>query len=1090
MPHKLKFRTILIGLLMMVAPAYGQATFGSVLGTVLDATGGVVPGASVQVTNQATGISRTTATDSRGNYEIPNLVPGAYTLVIEAKGFKKYENRGIDVGALRALRVDARLEVGPVESVVTVSSDAPAIETESATVSSVRTTQHLQDMPLNLRSLQGNIGDSGSWAYVNVTPTGSGRGVTMSLGGSRASMMDVNVDGISTRSPQFGNLTPTDPSLDAVQEVRFEYVNNKAEFAEMANISLITRSGGNDLHGRLVWDLGNAALNARSFFAVTNPKANRNDFSANLSGPIKKNKMFFLGGFEGQRLRQAATVSPSLPTLLMRQGDFSELLALRPAVVVRDPFSGAPFANNRIPQNMLYAGSVKYQDKFYPAPNFGPPENFVANFRQEFVQKLRQDHADARVDYYFSPVNMLYARFTYQRSAPGILEGGLPPDRVGYRNQVRNNRNVAVSDTWTIRPTVINEFKIGYARDFNPREGPLDGQAVVDLLGIKGLPPQVTTYRNLPGVSISGLTAVSQIAGSGPAMDVLQITDQISWIRGRHTLKAGADFVPQHSNTLPAPNYGSYSFTNRFTGFAYSDFLVGLPNSTSRSFAPQPVTSYYHYLNGFVQDDFKVSSRLTLSYGVRYEYNKPPTDRFDLIYNFNQVSGGLVVPNQQALSRTLPIYPKEIPIVTASQAGYPERSLRRSDRNNFRPRFGFAWRLGRSNRSVIRGGYGVFNDSLTAQHFGRFYGGPYSGSESFTNSITGGVPLLTLERPFLDKGAPSVTAGNVTVNGTAPDLHNAYAQQWSLTLEREFAARIGARLSYIGTKSAQLLYSRNVNQLKASTLAYDVNRRPYPAYRSIAMLENGGSHTYHALSLEVERKWNRGLYFQGAWTWQKSLTDVDEWAGAAETGLQIEDAYDRIRERGNTGYLPRHRFFTNLIWQLPAGHGRRYVNRTGVLDWVLGGWQLSTTFMTQTGQYFTPSFSGPDPSNTQAFGGRPDRVGDGNLPVAQRNIDRWFDASAFVVPPNGRFGNAGKGILIGPGRQTMNAGLFKDFRPAERITVRAQGSFTNLFNRANFGGPNTNISQPAAAGTIRSIDSTDYSLSDRRVGLVGLRVEF
>jgi hypothetical protein len=254
------------------------------------------------------------------------------------------------------------------------------------------------------------------------------------------------------------------------------------------------------------------------------------------------------------------------------------------------------------------------------------------------------------------------------------------------------------------------------------------------------------------------------------------------------------------------------------------------------------------------------------------------------------------------------------------------------------------------------------------------------------------------------------------------------------------------------------------------------------------MRARGGSHTYHGMSLEIERKWHQGLFFQGSWVWAKNLTDVDE-TGGVEGGTTLENTYDRLRERGNASFSPRHRLVTSLIWELPVGAGKPFLNQRGVANAVLGGWQISASYIAQTGEYMTPSFSGSDPSNTQTLGGVPDRIGSGKLPSDQQSIDRWFDASAFAVPPSGRFGNSGRGILVGPGRHAFHAGLFKSFRPfGEHGALRFQISFTNIFNHANFGNPALNISTPASVGTIRSIQTRDFS--GPRTGLFGIRYDF
>ncbi len=1073
---------ILAVLLLLPGLLPAQATFGTVVGTVTDSTGAVVPRVSVELRNEGTNALRAVTSDAAGNYEFPNLIAGKYTVTAKAAGFKTFVSKGIELESLRTLRADVRMEVGDVGVEVTVEGAAPVIETDVPSISDVRSLRDLRDLPLNIRSTVSGTGDSGLYRYVFMTPTGGqGGGSRFSLGGGRGSQNYFNVDGISSNSPAFGNsIGPAEPSFESIQEVRFEIVNNKAEFGEVANITAITKSGTNEIHGSGFWYHENSALNARPFFAPTLGQNIRNNFGVAMGGPAIRNKLFFFGAIEGERQRQPAVITPNVPTALMRQGNFSQLLGQ--SIVVRDPLGGNPFPGNVIPANRLNAGAVRWQERFFPVPNFGAPELAVANYRANVPQQIRHDQFDIRADYNLASTNTLYARVSYKRSEPKVLDSGLPAEATGYRVQTRMARQVAISDTWTLTPHLINEFKAGFARNFNPRRGILLGQELIDLLGVQGVQAAPEVY-NVPTVSILGFQTLGQLAMAAPAENTFQFVDQVTNIRGRHTIKAGFEFRPQQYNDYIRPQFGTYNFTNAYSGHGYSDFLLGYPQSSSRLAVRPPRYARFYFLTGFVQDDFKVSSNFTLSYGVRYEYDQPARDRNDIIFNVDAGAGRLVVPNQQILTNYVnPLFPSNIPIVTAQQAGIPERALRFSDRNNFQPRIGFAWRPFGGTRTSLRGGYGVFSDDFTADVFSVLYGGPFAVTESFVNAVVGGAPELTLQRPFRDRG----TTGNVDVTGINPNLRNAYAQQWNFTIERDLGGA-GLRLSYVGTKSTQLVYARNINQPAASAVAFAQARRPFPLFRNINMRENGGSHTYHALSTELERKWRKGLSYQLAWTWAKTLTDVDE-TGGVEGGTTIENSFNRVRERANAQYNPRHRFLSTAIWELPVGKGKRLANQSRVADLIVGGWQLSGSYIAQTGEYLTPAFAGADPSNTQTLGGIPDRIGNGNLDRGARDIERWFDASAFAVPAAGRFGNSGRGILIGPGRHTASAALFKTFPIKERFFFRVQASFTNLFNHSNFDIPALNISAPGAVARIRAVQSRD--LAGPRNGLIGARLDF
>ncbi|MEX2263148.1 MAG: carboxypeptidase-like regulatory domain-containing protein [Bryobacteraceae bacterium] len=1065
---------------------YGQATFGTITGTVTDNSGAVIPNAALQVTNQGTNISRSATSDGSGNYEFTHLNSGTYSITARVAGFKTFVTQGIAVEALRTVRVEVRMDVGEVGTEIMVQGAAPVVETDVPSISDVKTLRDLKDLPLNIRSTVSGTGDSGLYRYVFMTPTGyQGGGSRFSLGGGRGSQNYFNVDGISSNSPAFGNsIGPAEPSFESIQEVRFEIVNNKAEFGEVANITAITKSGANDIHGGLFWYHENSALNARPYFAASLGQNIRNNFGVSIGGPIKRNKAFFFGTFEGERQRQPSNIAPNLPTTLMRQGDFSQLLNQSSPIIVRNPFAGGtPFPNNVIPANLLNQGSLRWQDRFFPLPNFGDPGLTVANYRATVPQQIRHDQFDVRVDYNVNASNNLYARVSYKRSEPRVLDSGLPAELTGYRVQVRMARQVAISDTWTITPRLINEFKVGFARNFNPRQGTLLGQDLVDLVGIQGLQP-APGIENVPTVNIVGFHTFNQIAKAAPAENTYQVVDQLTHIRGRHTIKGGFEFRPQQYNDFIQPQFGTYGFTAFASGYSYADFLLGLPNTTSRNYVRPPRYARFYSLSGFIQDDFKLSPTLTLSYGLRYDYNQPARDKDDIIFNVDPAQGRLVVPNETILQQYVnPLFPSQIPIVTAQQAGFPDRSLRNSDRNNFGPRLGFAWRPFGGTRTVLRGGYGLFSDDFTADVFSPLYGGPFALTESFVNVVSNSTPLLTFQRPFLDRG----TTGNVDVTGLSTDLRNAYAQQWNLTIEREIAASIGLRLSYIGAKSTQLVYGRNVNQPAASAIPFSQNRRPAPLFRNMIIRQNGGNHMYHALSTEVERKWQRGLSFMVAWTWAKNLTDVDE-TGGVEGGTTLENSFNRTRERGNAQFSPRHRLVSTVIWELPFGRGKKYLAQPGIAGAILGGWQLSGAYTAQTGEFLTPSFAGSDPSGTQTVGGIPDRIGDGNLPGGERSIERWFDASAFAVPAIGGFGNSGKGILVGPGRHVASAALFKSVPLGERMNLRFQMSFTNLFNTANFDVPSLNISAPNAVARIRATQGRD--LAGPRNGLIGIRLDF
>ncbi len=1081
---------IVLGWISCCPLVHAQATFGSITGTALDSTGAAVTGVTVVVTNEQTNQAKTVVTDEHGNYEVTDLSPSTYTVTGARQGFKKFESHNVTLEAQQTIRIDIGLELGSVGTEISVTSGTPVVESETPTIAYTLANKLLIDTSTNLRSVATPYGDSGVFNFIPISvPTGyESGGFRFSLGGARGSEFNFTVDGISSNAPGFGNVYGTlQPSFESMQEVRYEYVNNKAEFDQVANVTTITKSGTNQFHGGLFWFNLNNAFAARNFFATTTGRNILNDFGGFVGGPIKRNKLFFFFDYEGDRQRTPAVIAPSLPTAQMRSGDFSQLLNQSPPVVIVNPFTNTPFPGNVIPPNMLSQAALTWQQMFEPVPNFGPPSSYVGNFRATYPQAISHNEYTGRADYVVAPNNSLYARYFYKLSLPGLLPGQLPPSITGYNQQRRTSQQLAISDIWSIGPAMVNEFKVGFARDLNVGGSILKGEQLINDLGIQGVPPAPADASNIPNLSITGFTSAAVQPKFSYASNTFQYIDQLTYVRGAHTIKTGIEFRPMQFNVPNYPTFGSFTFDGGLTGFSYADFLLGLPQTTGRNYIGPSEYARLWYLMGFWQDDWKVSRRLTLSYGVRYDYDSPARDKYDAVANFDPSNGSLVVPSPHVVQQYVnPLFPSTIPIVTAQQAGFPTHSLRDNYTKAFQPRLGFAFRPFSNARTVLRAGYGMFNDELNADIFNFLYGAPFGLDETFVNQVVGGHPLLTFTNPFV--GQPGI--GAVVVSALAKNIRNPYTQQWNLTIEQDIGFSTGLRISYIGLKSTDLLYGRDINQVPASTIPFSASRRPYPAYQSIFMYSNGGNQTYHSLSIEVNRRWSKGLSFQASWTWAKSLTDVDE-TGDVEAGVVIEDSYDRARDKGNSQYAPRYAVQGNLLWELPFGSGKPFANRGGLIDHIVGGWQLSTGLVAQTGQYLTPTFSGSDPSNTLTFGGRPSVVGNWEVPSGQQSINHWFNAAAFTVPPVGQFGNAGYGIIEGPGLFDLNAALFKSFKITEHSALRFQASFTNVLNHPNFGNPNLNISLPTSAGVITSTYGQPFGVpAGPRQGQVGIRFEF
>ena len=1044
---------------LLVTTATGQTTFGSITGTVRDQSGAVVPGVSITVINQDTGVSRRAPTGADGVYSVTNLLPGTYRLQAEQKGFNLLEQSGIILDANRVVNVDVQLAVGSPSNKVEVTAQVPLINTETATTSYVKTADHLEDMPLLMRQSNSNMG----FAVYN-PGVGVNTSANIYANGVRQIDTYISNDGIVEMSDPTGvGGGPIAPDLDSVAQISFILANSPAEFKSPVNFTTVTKSGTNQYHGTVYYDWTGRAVNARDFFATSTPFRVYNDGAVSFGGPIRHNKTFFFGDYENSINHAQGVVNDNAPLAAWHTGDFSGLL---PGTVVKDPLTGQPFPNNQIPASRINPVSQKAQDFFYPLPNFGPPTLRVGNYRGFHPTHNNQKTVDGRIDHTFSERDTVFGRLSY-RHLPGLNALNFMPP-LGSANQLRTAGTAVLSWTHAFGPTLLNEARAGYARNRNYHAPSLVGSDIISQLGIQGIGTQ--GLHDIPIFNITGVTGTNQTA-YGLNLDTdFQYTDNLSWTHGAHSLKFGFDAIRDQIGGQNIPNnvYGAYTFTGTYTGAPYADFLLGIPQSTAQSI-PAPE----QYQRGtmwsiYAQDQWKVGPRLTLSYGVRYELQGPYYDKFGRIFNFDPKNAALVVPDK-GLSSVNPLFPKNIPIETASQAGYPADTLMRFPKHNIYPRFGVAYKLTADGKTAIRAGYGIYGNTIygaMAQTMASS-SGPFGGSQTFTNTIANGVPRLVFPNPFVTGGGTVAAVQNVS--GFNPNIKTPYTQQWNITLEKQIGT-MGISIAYIGTRSIDLLYPRNLSQPAPGLAPY-----PGPLFKGLAAVtwaENGANQDYNSLQLSAVKNVGKNLTFTTGFTWARDLTNQldNDWI----TGQSIQNQYDLRSEKGNNTYTPTRRYFADVVYSLPFHAQQRVVNT------VIGGWRLSSIVTLQSGQWFTPSFDSFDPSNTNHQGGRPDRVaGVSVTPPGGSTVSDWFNLAAFKVPgcPDttpvctspaniGRFGNTANNILQGPPTRNIDLALMKVFHPTERIAVQFQATAVNAFNHPNFNLPNGDISAPATANVI------------------------
>ncbi len=1076
---------------MAFAPAiHAQTTFASITGAITDPTGAMIPNATIEAVHTASNYRYTTQSNDAGVYTLAQLRDGEYSLRVRAAGFKEYVVQNIALDSRDQRRIDVRLEVGAIEATVEVTGGVSLIETETARISDMKDARMLNSLPLNTRGLT---------SFLQLSPTvqlATGDRATIRFAGSRNNQENQSIDGISYNNLYDGTrIAPLQGYVESFQEVRVDSANNTAEFGAVGQVTVISKSGTNKLHGSAFEYYDSSGFASRNPFSLTKGSYVNHSPGFSLGGPVYipkvyngVNKTFFFASWEGAKgSRQYTLLNPTVPLEPWRSGDFS---ALAPATIVRDPFANnTPFAGNRIPASRINPVTKKIQDRFYPLPNFGDTTRLVSQNYRELKPREFQPNTywTARGDHRFSDKAFVFGRLTMNHSESNPYEGNLPT--IGQRWQIRDTRSVNVSYTHNFSANLINELRWGLAFNDNPRHGPVMGLQLVKDLGIQGLMDNLPDIQGLFKVSFSGLglTGLSQQDWKHPGFKNFpqQIQEQVNWFRGRHTLKAGvqASRVYFADGQAPAALFGSATFSNRFTGFPYGDFLLGIPTTSARASAPLVVERLRWGWDFFVADEFKVTPKLTLNIGMRYELHPGWIEVSGRQGMFEIGSGKIVVPDG-SLKLVSPLLPRSyVDVVEASTLGLPGKTLIRTDKNNFAPRIGVAWRPLGPN-TVFRAGYGIFFDVGPARI--RDTAAFALDEPAYTNPSPN--PAVILPRIY-----PASTGSLSAINVPAawnPDLRTPYSQQYNATIEHQRWGT-GFRISYVGTSSRKGEYGYNINQPLPDARPYVDKPRLFPKYPAISYLTNGAGHQYNSLTLEAERRTAKGFAYQASYVLARDIGDL-------EREYAPENAYDRRRERAVWDDIPTHRFTSNWIYELPFGKGRRFLSAAGRLaDIIAGGWELSGIFIAQTGQFLTPLWTGPDPTGTAVTSSRtapnvtirPDILRDGNLSAP--SVNRWFDVSAFGAPQAGAFGTSARGVIKGPGLTLLHTGLAKHFSLHERLKLRTELTATNVMNHPNWSNPAMNISSPASAGIISGVGGvSDSDQPGVRKLRAGVRLEW
>lgn len=1060
---------------------FGQTSEATISGIVTDSQGAAMPNVEVAALHTETGVKTAVRTNEAGFYSIRPLPIGTYNVTAERAGFRRHAEQGILLTTGQALELNIRLDVGVVTESVTVLASPSLLETRTSDASQLIESKSIEDIPLGDRRSMNIVEIIGAAVFAGVSDTGK---PNFSLAGGRAQSQAFFVDGGNAQNMRVGvGQMDFDPPIDTLQEVKVMSNGFSAEFGGSAGGAVLatTKSGTNQYHGSLFEYLRNQKMDAPNFFspivdgAKQKPSLRYNAFGGSLGGPIRHDKTFFFFSYEGARRRDGSVRTLTVPSLLERAGDFSQTYnSRRQLYVIYDPFtSGAgaprqPFSGNRIPTARFDAVGVKIASLFV-LPNRAPDDAAGANnFRANGVNPRTRENVLAKLDHNLGNNDKLTFRYIFNTDVN--RPRGVFPEAAADTVSYTENRQHYWYATWTriIGPTMVNEARFSYGRRYYRSFSPGVDQGWPSKLGLKGV-----NEHAFPQIVTSGYTNMGLSTQDRQQFPIQQfdLTENLTVIRGRHTLKTGVNARPSTNHEI---NYqttsGKFTFNRGLTGLSgnaqtgngLATMLLGALSAYDQTQTPVLDRST-KYLAGFVQDDWTVRPGLTLNFGLRWEADTPFVDAKNRYNSFdpntiNPVSGtpGVI----------------KFPGVN----GWPTQPYN-PDWNNFGPRFGFAWKLFGLTRTVVRGGFGIF------------YAHPFDGSVAnvatlgFAQSsslvvqdntaavpytLAGGLPIQPLTFPVLDDSFGAVRVGqsaSTSVTYLDRGRRTGYSEQVNLRIQHELRGSILVEIGYLGNLSRKLPGANiATNQIRPELLGPNTvqRNRPFPQFSGVTILYPAfGVSSYHGGTAKIEKRFSRGLSVLATYTWSKFCDNTGSGPGThlGDEGAAYSDYYNRRADYGPSEMDIRHRWTWSSVYQIPLGKGRRYL-RSNSLRHVVGDWQVGTVMVLQTG---APSTAQTQSNTTYAYSSgaqRADVLRDPNLPSGKRSIERWFDTDAFAQPAINKFGNQGVGLIRAPGIFNLNTSIIRVFRLAERKNLQFRGELFNLPNHPNFDVPDHTFQGP------------------------------
>jgi len=1120
--RSLALRLLLGGCLTALAGGtlLAQSTFGTILGTVRDSSGALVPGVQVTLTNSVTTASRVMLTDTSGNFAFKNVEVGKYALCFTETGFERESLPEVLLTARETRRTDATLKPGAETQTVIVSDNSvPVITTDVSNLAETKMGDELVELPVAIYSRS-----SGSTSPISTLTTEAGvqtdDGGNLSVMGTTAALLSVTIDGISSVGVEYsGPVNEMFPSFNSIEEIKVSESNNNAEFSGVSDITTVSKAGGNHYHGSAFENHENTVLNSNNPFALSKPKIIMNDFGATLGGPLRifslsrgEDRKYFFISYEGLRLPRETPILLSVPSTDMRNGNLTTYLNLQGVSAVYQPDGATAIDPANVPVNSSSARLLRF---LMPTPNYGDIGSYANNYQSNFASPISANQGDVRLDEAISSRQSMFARFSYKNrhvtTAPSAActftycaEAGSP--LLGAYNTPEIDEGMTFAHNFIITP----QFRSGFNAQHTSETQTYSTSSLLAQTGLS-VPQPDTSWSEAPQVLINGFMSTG--AGN-PGMQrgqIIEALDNLSWAHRDHSLKFGADFkrVTDHDDNV----YGNYrsgwyvfngsSNVGEAIGDPYAAFLLGYPDYTEVSSTNKSTMDGRGFSYAFYgQDDWKISQHLTLNMGLRYELHPPireinsNTAVFQPDYTATvagqPIHGAVIVPNEKALSFKSTDFVNAIaptPILTAAQAGIPE-ALRYTNKTAWGPRLGFAWRPFGDNNTVVRGGWGRFIETpmgfslvagwaVHASYLGTYNQGYEAGSAT---------PLLSFANPF--NSSAGSASGTANFDYAFPIHYKSpTVQQWNLTLEQDFGAGIGMRLSYTGSRGQNLDAMVDLNQVPANSIGYDAvgAQRPYSSWAVIQSVQNAAESNYNSGTVEVSRHSGRALTFDTSYSWTRDLSNAGGAtpnAFALAGGSFLTDRFHPGLDYGNVAYDRKHRFLATYLYELPFGHGRRWLNTGALANALAGGLQLGGVTVLQSGPYLTPYEQTVDPANTNILTtvgqARTDQLYGVSIYAPHRTTAQWLNPASFPYlnlqgasgVGIGRFGNARVGGVVGPGTANYSLSLMKYFCVTEGSKFEFGIEAANIFNHRNYEPPNMQVDS-GGFGSITALQTAE-----------------